>query len=167
MTEPPNATLLAIDLGLRTGLALYGHDCRLRWYRSHNFGNLARLKRGIYSILNDIPNLHYLIMEGGDPYAERWRREANRRAIPVRQISAEEWRPTLLHERQQRTARDAKQHAARLAHQVITWSSLPQPTSLRHDAAEAILVGAWGLRAVGWLSQGNDSFPIKFSSHSG
>jgi hypothetical protein len=30
--------LLAIDIGVKTGLALYGHDGRLLWYRSQNFG---------------------------------------------------------------------------------------------------------------------------------
>ncbi|MEN9933480.1 MAG: hypothetical protein RLZZ387_59, partial [Chloroflexota bacterium] len=30
-------TLLAVDVGLRAGLALFDQDGRLRWYRSHNF----------------------------------------------------------------------------------------------------------------------------------
>jgi hypothetical protein len=34
-----------VDLGLRSGLALFGSDGRLRWYRSQNFGSQSRLKR--------------------------------------------------------------------------------------------------------------------------
>ena len=45
------SSLLAVDLGLKTGLALYGEDGKLRWYRSKNFGTTARLKRAVYSLL--------------------------------------------------------------------------------------------------------------------
>jgi hypothetical protein len=39
-----------------------------------------------------------------------------------------------------------------LARRVIDWSAAPRPTSLRHDAAEAILVGFWGALHVGLLA---------------
>jgi len=146
-------TLLAVDLGLRIGLALYGHDGRLRWYRSHNFGNTTRMRRGVATILSEIPNLHYLVLEGSGPYAAIWRKEAEQRAIQVLQLSAEAWRAELLLDRQQRSGRSAKEHAERLARMVIRWSAAPTPTSLRHDAAEAILVGLWALLRIGWLTQ--------------
>ena len=47
----------------------------------------------------------------------------------------------------------AKQTADELARRVINWSEAPRPTSLRHDAAEAILVGLWGALEVGWLER--------------
>jgi hypothetical protein len=34
----------------------------------------------------------------------------------------------------------------------VEWSDAPRPTSLRHDAAEAILIGLWGVIRVGWLT---------------
>ncbi|MBC8076709.1 MAG: hypothetical protein H7Y32_11595, partial [Chloroflexales bacterium] len=37
------------------------------------------------------------------------------------------------------------------ARRVIAWAGAPRPTSLRHDAAEAILIGLWGALEVGWL----------------
>jgi len=144
-------TLLAVDLGLRAGLALYDGDGRLRWYRSHNFGNNSRLRRGIYTILNEIDNLHYIVLEGSGHYATIWRREAARRKLNVIQISAEEWRPDLLLPRQQRSGSAAKQHADQLARRVISWSAAPTPTALDHNAAEAILVGLWALLHIGWL----------------
>ena len=45
------ASLLAVDLGVRTGLACWGDDGRLRWYRSQNFGDAARLRRAIPALL--------------------------------------------------------------------------------------------------------------------
>jgi hypothetical protein len=55
--------------------------------------------------------------------------------------------------RDQRTGTDAKQAAGRLAKKIIAWSGAAKPTSLRHDAAEAILVGAFGVLELGWLSR--------------
>lgn len=109
------------------------------------------MRRGVYTILGELPDLHYLVMEGGGPYAAIWRKEAERRNLQVLQISAEAWRPALLLDRQQRTGAVAKQHADRLARTVIAWSAAPTPTALRHDAAEAILVGLWAVLQVGWL----------------
>ena len=40
-----------------------------------------------------------------------------------------------------------------LARRIIEWSGAPRPTSLRHDAAEAILIGLWGVLEAGWLEQ--------------
>ncbi len=91
------AVLLAVDLGVKTGLALYGQDGRLLWYRSQNFGTAERLRR------------------------------------------------------EQRSGVQAKESATDLARRVIIWSGARRPTSLRDDAAEAILIGLWGTLEVGWL----------------
>jgi hypothetical protein len=145
------ATLLAVDLGLRAGLALYGDDGRLRWYRSQNFGTLTRLRRAAHRIFHELPDLQWLVIEGGGTLAESWQKEAARRELQVIQTSAETWRQQLLYPRQQRTGVDAKQHADHLARSIIDWSDAPRPTSLRHDAAEAILIGLWGVMKVGWV----------------
>lgn len=147
----PGATLLAVDLGLRTGLASFGADGRLLRYRSHNFGSPARLKRGAPTLLAETAGLAWLVIEGGGPLAEIWAAEAARRRIGVWQVTAETWREQLLYPREQRSGLLAKQAADELARRVISWSGAPKPTSLRHDAAEAIMIGLWGVLAVGWL----------------
>jgi hypothetical protein len=144
--------LLAVDLGVRTGLALYGQDGRLRWYRSQNFGTATRLRRGVHTLLGEIPHLLWLVLEGGGPLAEIWQRAAERRRILVRQISAEVWRRQFLYARQQRSGAIAKDAAGAVARDVIVWSQVRRPTSLRDDAAEAILIGLWGVLDVGWLA---------------
>ena len=136
---------------MRTGLALYGGDGRLVWYRSTNFGSMTRLKRGAYAVLNDIPDLDWMILEGGGDIAEVWEKEAEKRRVAVRRIGAERWRERLLYLREQRTGKLAKRNAGDLARRVIEWSGAPRPTSLRHDAAEAILIGLWGVLYVEWL----------------
>lgn len=148
--------LLAVDLGLKTGIALYektlsGQTIGLMWYRSHNYGTNARLKRGAYNLIGELPGLEYIVLEGGGPLVDIWRREAARRDIKVLHIGAEAWRQALLYPRQQRTGAEAKHNAGSLARRVIELSGAPSPTSLRHDAAEAILAGLWGILEVGWL----------------
>jgi len=146
-------SLLAVDLGVKTGFALYGRDGRLQWYRSHNFGNISRLRRGVKGILDDIDELEWLVLEGGGTLAEIWKHEADRREIRVLQISAEMWRATLLYHREQRSGRMAKHKAQDIARRIIEWSGTHRPTALRHDTAEAILAGFWGLLEVGWLQK--------------
>lgn len=144
-------SLLAVDLGLRTGLALYGADARLSWYRSQHYANRTSLRRGVHGLLDACPEVLHLVLEGGGPIAEIWARDARRRGILVRQIAAEDWRRRFLDPRDQR-GRDRSKHSADvLARRIIEWSGAPRPTSLRHDAAEAIVIGLWGVLEIGWL----------------
>jgi len=147
------ATLLAVDLGLRTGLACYTGEGRLSWYRSSHFGQPAILRQAIPGIFADCRDLHWLAIEGGGPLADLWRRAAERQGGEVLQISAEHWRRKLLLPRQQRSGPDAKRHAGELARRVIDWSQARRPTVLRHDTAEAILTGLYAVWRVGWLDE--------------
>ena len=144
-------SLLAVDLGVRTGLAHYGADGRVRWYRSQNFGTAGRLRRGAGPLLDALPGLTRLVIEGGGALARIWEREADRRAVLVRRVTAERWRDLLLLPREQRGEAEAERRADVLERRVIEWSGAARPTSLRHDAAEAVLVGLWGVIDAGWL----------------
>ena len=66
-------------------------------------------------------------------------------------VAAEEWRGVLLRESQQRSGKQAKREADDLARRVIDSSGASRPTSLRHDTSEAILVGYWAVRSLGWV----------------
>lgn len=144
-------SLLAVDLGLRTGLALFGDDGRLRWCRSQNFGSVTRLKRGIHGVLSEVPALAWLVAEGDRHLFELWEREAARRGASARRVGPETWRPRMLLAREQRSGAQAKQSADAAARRIIEWSGAPRPPGLRHDAAEAVLIGFWGVLEVGWL----------------
>ncbi|HTP66732.1 MAG TPA: hypothetical protein VMJ66_15175 [Geobacteraceae bacterium] len=144
-------SLLAVDLGLKTGLALFEDTGKLLWYRSHNFGTTERLRRGVPGILDGIPDLAALVIEGGGNLATVWEKEAERRGIVLYRIDAGEWRQMFLYSRERRSGPEAKKHAGELARKVIAWAEASSPTSLRHDAAEAIMIGLWGLLRMGWL----------------
>ena len=142
----PYQTLLAIDSGLKTGLALYNTCGKLIWYRSHNFGNRTRLKKAAWRLLNEFEGLSRVVIEGGGRFAEVWVKAAAKRGLPVIQIQAETWRKSLLLARQQRSAKQAKQVADERAREIIEKSAaVTGPTMLRHDTAEAILVGWWAV----------------------
>lgn len=145
------SSLLSVDLGLKTGLALYGSDGRLKWYRSQNYASPRQLKSAAYGIFNDNRGISALVLEGGGRLADIWIKEAHRRNMTLFQISAETWRRQFLYRRQQRSGKQAKKNAETLARNVIKWSGAKQPTSLRHDAAEAILAGLWGVLQMGWI----------------
>jgi hypothetical protein len=100
--DDPVANLPAVDLGLRTGLALYGPDARLRWYRSQHFANRGSLRRGVYGLLDAEPDMAHLVLEGGGPIADIWVREAERREITVHRIAAEAWRGKFFRPKDQR-----------------------------------------------------------------
>lgn len=143
--------LLAIDLGLRCGLARYDRAGRLVAFRSTHFGSRAALKRGALGVLVAEGPLEHLVLEGDRALGDVWARVAEKRGVAVTRVSAERWRPDLLLPREQRSGQDAKRHADTLARRVIAWSGAPKPTSLTDDAAEAILIGWWAVVAVaGW-----------------
>ncbi len=143
--------LLAVDVGLHTGLALYSTDPKLLWYRSHHISSPAKLKKVIGKLLRESPRPTHLLLEGGGPLAELWLCEAEKLSIQARQIHAHQWREMLFFARQHRSGSQAKKQADGLARQVINELGGKKPTSLRHDTAEAILVGLYGLLELGWL----------------
>jgi hypothetical protein len=149
---PPRPGLLAVDLGLRTGLALFGRDGRLEWVRSQNLGTVTRLKRAVGPLLASVQPLELLVLEGGGPIADIWEKEAHRQGLRTWRVAAETWRTRLLLPREQRTGGQAKVSAEGLARRVVEWSGAKRPTSaLRHDAAEAVAVGLWAVLELGWL----------------
>ena len=152
--SPPPAetsTLMAVDLGLRAGIALYDSRGRLLSYRSTNFGSMSRLKRGVTGLVKPQEELAWVVVEGDRRMGEVWEGAALHRGARFDWVSPEQWRQTLLIPRKRRTGLKAKAEAEVLAKKVIRWSELKGPTSLRHDAAEAILIGLWAVLTLGWL----------------
>jgi hypothetical protein len=138
--------LLAVDLGVKTGLALFNEEGMLIWYRSHNYGNKNRLKKHIPDIINAIPSLSVIVIEGGGDIAELWKDKAKKHRTEVVQIFAEDWRKDLFYDRQFRKGEIAKQNAIQMANKIITESGLKRQKTSMHDTAEAILIGLWGVR---------------------
>lgn len=142
--------LLAVDAGLRTGLATFDRAGRLVAYRSQHVANRSTLRRALAHLIPD--GTEVLAVEGGGPVALVWEREAERRRLTLLTLHAHVWREALLLPREQRPGSDHKEASLRHARQVIAASPAPAPTSLTHDAAEAILIGVWATRRLGWAA---------------
>jgi len=151
--DVPQPTLLGVDLGLRTGLALFSSTGRLMWYRSAHFGSLQQYKRSVFSLIKNLEGLDRVVVEGGGKLAQVWIRETSRRHIGLSFVSADQWRRVLLLPRERRDGATAKKAAQVMARAIIVWSEAKRPTTLRHDAAEAICVGLYGVLDRRWLAE--------------
>lgn len=141
-----------MDLGLRSGLAVFGRDGSLLRYRSTHFPTVGALKRALPRVLDEAPGLSWLVCEGDRHYASLWARLAEKRGAQILWASAETWRAVMLAPGERADGVRAKASAERLARQVIALSGAKRPTSLTHDVAEAIVIGLWGALEVGWIS---------------
>jgi len=144
--------LLAVDLGIRTGLAMFGSDSKLYWFRSQNFGSAARLRRAIPWLLSQEEDLSCIIIEGGGPLLKIWDNELNKKHVEVLKIMAEHWRTELFYQREQQNGREAKANALIYAAKVIEKISVHRATSLDNNSAEAILIGLYGMQKLNWVA---------------
>lgn len=145
---------LAVDLGLATGIAVYGRDGRLESVRTRRFQSKDALRAASASILDEVQHVHSVLVEGGGDLAEAWERAAVHRGIHFRTVQASAWRAMFLYERESRDGAMAKESAIKLAAQVIAWSETRGVSAeVGHDAAEAILVGLYGVVQAGWLRE--------------
>ena len=146
---------VGVDLGLATGIAIFNRDGRLEGVRSKHFQSRDALRSAAGAILDEIQHVHSVIVEGGGELAEAWQRAAAHRGIHLRIVQAHEWRSKLYYPREHRNGPEAKAHAVKMAAQVVEWSEAKGVASgaLGHDAAEAILVGLFGVVEAGWLAE--------------
>lgn len=144
-------TLLAIDLGVKTGWASYSQSGKLLDYGSHNYGNASRLKKAVYPLLTNFDGLHYLVIEGGGKLTKYWVKVARQLDIEVTQTHAHAWRKDLFRQKNMTNTKHMKQHAEEKAREIIEDAGLSQPKRLKHDAAEAIMIGYWACLQAGWI----------------
>lgn len=134
--------LLAIDAGLNSGMALFDESGKLVKYQGLRMKNAAVLKKQAYKILKEIEP-KFLIIEGGGQYADIWMKLAEKFGIQIKQAYAEDWREDMLLKRQQRDGKQAKRCAKEVAREIIEEAGISRPKTLKHDTAEAILLGKW------------------------
>lgn len=145
--------LLAVDAGVRTGLALFDNSGKLHWYRSHNMGSVASLKKAAFRLAGSIADLKYIGLEGGGQIARIWKKVAERKAINFMVTDAVRWRQDLLYSRERRSGEVAKAIAINMAVKFLKLNGTPPAQIPTDDAAEAILTGIWCCYKLGWIKQ--------------
>lgn len=88
--------LLAVDVGLSTGIAVFDDQGQLSRYRSHHLPDKSAFRRWVAGILIEFPELKYVIVEGGGELAEIWQKAVARKKLRFLRIDAGRWRRTFL-----------------------------------------------------------------------
>ena len=145
--------LLSIDLGLRFGWSCFDQKTRLIAYGSHHCGQANKLGNIAYSVMKVLPSNSVVLVEGNSELYKHWQRNAQKFQIPIIQVYAEGWRHDCLSQKEQVDGKRAKEAAIRIAKTLIKSQSGQGSHSLRHDAAEACLMGWWGLKQLQWISE--------------
>ncbi|GEM_PF-3370579 len=141
---PAEATLLAIDLGLKCGFAVFDTEGTLVGYHSTRFPRPSALKAAAWNVLMRWPNLERIVAEGDAAIADQWRKLADKRGIAFERIGAEAWRVDMLKPSERTDGSTAKAAARRIAERIIASSNAPKPKArMTHDVCEAIVIGAW------------------------
>ena len=150
--DTATSKLIAIDLGLKSGLAVYDQQGLLS-YRATRFPSTRAIKRAAWPVLYELDALTHVFVEGDKGIATHWRRAAEKLSLSFRSVRPEQWREGVLLPRQRRAGTIAKRAALSLAHELIRASAAPAPkVPLTSDVAEAILIGYWATRYLGWRS---------------
>ena len=135
--------LLAVDLGMKAGLAWFDNDGRLLRARSTHFADRATLRRALPSIWREVPCVTCVVVEGGGSLAEIWLKSAARHGLATTQICAEQWRREVLTPSQRRNGQTAKAAACVKAAEIARQDGCPPCQEFLDDAAEAIVFGQW------------------------
>ena len=149
-TDQPH--VLAIDLGLRLGWSCYQSDGQLIAYGSHHCGQANKLNALSYNALKRLPTRSQLFVEGSGSLLKYWVKNAKRFELSVTTLHAEEWRIDCLALKQRQCGKIAKAEALKMARALIKSNAIQAAASLRHDTAEACLIGWWALHQLGWIS---------------
>lgn len=160
--------LLAVDLGLRTGLSLFDETGRLLRYENFQFDSVEKLQKGAKAVIEkweadcngmnqneaekETWKVTHIAVEGGDPpLADAWRQAANgQRALLF--VKPEEWRTDLLTKEEMLSGESSKSASRVLAQQIVSDYGIKQHdgTEFQTDMAESVLLGLHVSRRLGW-----------------
>lgn len=147
------SSLLAVDLGLRSGIAAYDCEGRLTAFGVQAYRSREAMRRGAGKTVAEHGQLEWLVSYGCPTQAAVWERSAMRQGVRVQRVDGETWRQALAVNDAPRNSAENNRHVVRLARRIIDWAQMPQPVVLPTDAAEAICVGLWAVHQLGWLRE--------------
>jgi Icc-related predicted phosphoesterase len=151
--ETEHRCLLAVDLGLRTGTAVFDRNGTVLAVDTWRFHDPESLDLGLKDILT-AHNITHVVIEGEDrKLFYIWRRAIEKfEGVQLARVVADDWRRMLLSKKEMRDARKAKSAAGLIAKQVLKDNEDLRDKKLSSDAAEALLVGRYAVRVLGWIT---------------
>ena len=162
-----NQLLMAVDLGLKSGISLFNSDGNLLRYEQFLFGR-TNLRKTFEDIIqkwedevttddedeNDPWKITHIAIEGGDvEILDKWAEAAPNQSIL--RVSPEEWRSELLSKKEGQNGSTAKEASRLIARQIVGDFGLMEdhvgkfPT----DVAESVCLGMYVSRRLGWIER--------------
>lgn len=144
--------LLAVDLGLRTGAALFDHNGKILRVDSCRFIDPAALKEGLIDLILKSGVTH-VVIEGEDRKLYNiWKKAIEQLPgdVNIARVIADDWRKDFLLKKEQMNALKAKEAASLIAKQFLVGTEY-ETAKLSVDAHEAVLIGHYSLRVLGWV----------------
>jgi predicted phosphodiesterase len=155
-----NHLLLAVDLGLKSGVSLFSSDGKLVRYEQFQFErdslerSIPRMIRQWEDQAGDCCKVTHLAIEGGDTaLLGMWERATP--GISTLRVRPEEWRAELLTWKENKNGASAKAASRLIARQMVTDFGIMEehcgkfPT----DMAESVLLGTHVARRLGWIQR--------------
>jgi Icc-related predicted phosphoesterase len=167
MSDEGGELLLAVDLGLRTGLSLYNDMGKLIRYENFQFDSADDLKNAASRILHEWEAdassssgsqtwaITRIAIEGGDPpLREAWHQAANGKQALL-YVKPEEWRADLLTGKEKLNGENAKAASRLIARQIVADYGDAvlelHDGKFQTDMAESVLLGLHVARRLGWV----------------
>ena len=144
--------LLAVDLGLRTGAALFDHNGKILRVSSCHFVNPDALKQGLVDLIMKSGVTH-VVIEGEDRKLYNiWKKAIEQLPgdVNIARVIADDWRKDFLLKKERMNAFKAKEAASLIAKQFLVGTEY-ETAKLSVDAHEAVLIGHHSLRVLGWV----------------
>ncbi len=158
--------LLAVDLGLRTGLCLFNDEGRVLRFANFQFESPEQLLNAARSVLSTWEEevketddrgrrwkISKIAIEGGDPpLRDAWHEAANGRRS-ILHVRPEEWRADLLLTKEKLDGEKAKSASRLIARQIVSdYGTFDFDGKFQTDMAESILLGLHVARRLGWIT---------------
>eukprot|EP00549_Striatella_unipunctata_P016234 CAMPEP_0118691036 /NCGR_PEP_ID=MMETSP0800-20121206/10454_1 /TAXON_ID=210618 ORGANISM="Striatella unipunctata, Strain CCMP2910" /NCGR_SAMPLE_ID=MMETSP0800 /ASSEMBLY_ACC=CAM_ASM_000638 /LENGTH=195 /DNA_ID=CAMNT_0006588765 /DNA_START=8 /DNA_END=595 /DNA_ORIENTATION=- len=137
--DDPSTNLLAVDLGMKAGAAVFDRSGAVLTVESHEL-----IKN--YTI-------GHVVIEGADRQLfAHWKTaiEEASSSIKLARIVASEWREDFLTKKEKKVTTKAKKAAALIARQILKDSGYKKK-KLSSDASEALCIGRYAIRALKWV----------------
>jgi hypothetical protein len=158
-TSQPGAmqSLLAVDLGLRTGMCLFNDAGNLLRYDDRQFASADHLEQGAAAILSEWEaeagsRISHVAIEGSDPYLlSAWSNAVGDRR--VLHVQPEHWRHDLLTPQECDSWKSSKDASRVVARSIIERFGTAELDRVDYttDCAEALLLGAHVAQRLGWI----------------
>jgi Icc-related predicted phosphoesterase len=163
-----NEMLLAVDLGLRSGVSLFNNRGELVRYEQFHFERetLQETAQQLVQEWEEDVNkdmdssdprpwrVTHLAIEGGDPaFRDAWSEATE--DVSLLYVSPEEWRGGLLLDKEKTSGKDSKAAARLIARQVVTDFGVMSlhDGKFKTDVAEAVVLGLYVARKLGWITR--------------